>query len=145
MSQILQFENQIETAAANFFIEQGIEATSARFLDELGTDSVQVVFDYNGSLEDTRQQRAGYIEYDGHTGTLMILVSTFRNSPTKHNERLGKIRALMLNGNHGLQAENYKFLDLNPTGTTSNENEETNQDISTLQYEIKFTIDLNAI
>lgn len=145
MSTILQFENQIELAAADFFTQQGIQAIPARIATELGTDSVQVVFDYNGSIDDTRQSRAGFLEYDGHEGILMVLIATYRDDPTRHNERLGKIRSLMLNGNHGLKAENYRFIDLNPTGASTNESEETNQDITTLQYNIKFSVNLNAV
>lgn len=145
MSSLLQYENQVEGAAARFFNTQGITATPARDATDLGSDSVQVIYDYNGALEDTRINRANVLEYDSHTGTLMVLVSTFRDSPTRHNERLGKIRALMLNGNHGLAANGYKFLDIQPLGASTTESEETNQDQTTLQYEVKFSVDLKAI
>lgn len=145
MSELLEFEKKIEAATSAFFNQQGMEATPARESTDLGTDSMQIVFDYNGAMEDTRQSRAGILEYDTHTGVLMILVMTYRDSPGRHQERIGKVRHNMLNGNHGLIAENYKFIDLQPLGSTTSESEETNQDTTTMQYEIKFSVDLRTI
>ena len=145
MSELLHFEKNIEQATAAFFTEKGIEAIPTREATNLGTDPMQVVFDYNGAMEETRQHRSGALEYDTHSGVLMILIMTYRDSPTRHLERIGKVRQNLLNSNHGLTAADYKFIDIQPLGSTTSESEETNQNTTTMQYEIKFSINLRTI
>ena len=107
--------------------------------------SVEVLFEYGGALEEPRQTRAGYVEYNAHEGMLSLLVNTPRESENNHNEELGKVRRLFLNGNNGLIADGYSFLDLVPLASVTTEQEEGNQDSTVLQYNLKFTIDLTTI
>lgn len=145
MSLLLQHEKNIETAVVNFLGNNQITANYGRELVDLTSNSISVIFEYGGATEDGRQNRAGRLEYNTHEGILQILVNTYRDANQAHNERLGKIRALMLNGNNGLQVSGYGFLDIKPEASTTNELGESNQDSTTLQFTIIYEIDLNGV
>lgn len=142
---LLQFEATIEDATAAFLTSQELPASAARNFEDLQSNNIQVVFEYNGAMLETRQQRAGFLEYNTHQGTLQILVATYRDQEKNHAERVGKVRFNLLNGNNGLAAQGYKFLDLQPLQAVMNEDEESNADLAQLSYNLKFEVDLNQI
>lgn len=142
---LLQFEKNIEDATAAFLNSRELNATPARSFENLNTNHIQVVFEYSGAMDDTRQNRGGFFEYNTHQGTLQIIVATYRGQEEDHNDRVAKVRFNLLNSNNGLAAQGYRFLDLQPMGTTMNEDEENNADIAQLAYNLKFEIDLTQI
>ena len=142
---LLQYEKNIEEATASFLDKQGLTALPARSVQDLQSNNIQVVFEYQGGMEDTRQNRGGFFEYNSHQGVLQILVATFRDQESDHAERVAKVRFNLLNSNNGLAAQGYRFLDLQPLSTSMNEDEENNADVAQLSYNLKFEVDLTEI
>jgi hypothetical protein len=145
MTALLEFEKNIETACVNFLIANEINAHLGRSIETISRNSVEVIFEYGGALEEPRQTRAGFVEYNAHEGIFSLLVSTTREEGNNHNQTLGQVRRLLLNSNNGLSVNGYTFLDLLPMGSVTTEQEDGNQDATVLQYTLKFTIDLTTI
>jgi len=142
LSTLFQFEKTIENAIVNFLVANGINAHPGRNVETISRNSIEVIFEYGGAMEEPRQTLNGKIEYNAHEGTISLLVSTTREEKNDHNETLGKVRQLFLNSRNGLSATGYNFLDLLPLGSITTEQEEGNQDATVLQYTLKFIIDL---
>lgn len=140
---LFEFEKNLEGELVAWFKENEIEAFRTRTLEDLGVNNVQLVFDYSGALEDTRQQINGRHEYDTHEGTFQITINTYRDANQDHHARVGKVRSLMLNHNHGFKS--YYIFDITPSGSTHLEFEETNHDQTQLNYNIKFRVNLSGL
>ena len=145
MSILLQFEKNIELASVAFLKANELNAHPGRAISTISRNSIEVIFEYGGAMEEPRQTRAGHIEYSAHEGTISLLISTTREQENNHNQTLGQVRKLFLNGNNGLAVNGYTFLDLLPLGSITTEQEDGNQDATVLQYTLKFTIDLTTI
>jgi hypothetical protein len=142
---ILQFESNIEKATSDFLNARELKASPARSVADLNANHIQVVFEYNGAMEETRQNRNGFFEYNTHQGTLQIIIATYRDQEADHNERMAKVRFNLLNGNNGLAAQGYRFLDLQPLQSSLSEDMENNADVAQLSYNLKFEVDLTQI
>ena len=138
-----EFEKNLEQDLVHYFLGEGIKSTRSRSMTELGVNNIQVAFDYQGALEDTRARINGVHEYNSHEGIMQIEINTFRDKKEDHHKRLGQVRALMLNHKHGF--EKYAILDIVPQGCTHTEFEETNHDQTLLNFAIKFQIDLSSL
>jgi len=145
MTTLLQFEKNIEDAVAFYFDQNNMPASPSRKAVNLADSHIQILFEYAGALEETRQHIAGHFEYNTHQGTLSVVVHTFRNKDSDHNERLGKVRKLLLNHNNGLAVENYKFLDLQPQQAMTTELAEANVDSTNLMFLVRYEIDFAAL
>ena len=145
MSQLLQFEKNIELGCVAFLKANNLSAARSRESENLPVDNIQIMFEYGGALEETRQHLAGHFEFNAHQGLLQMTVSTFRDSESDHNERLGAVRKLLLHHNNGLSVEHYNFLDLQPQGSQYTELEEQNIDSTVLLYLLRYEIDLSYI
>lgn len=140
---LFEFEKNIESDLVAWFASNDLEAFRTRVIQDLGVDNIQLVFDYAGALEDTRQLVNGKHEYDTHEGTLQVVINSYRDEKEKHPERIGKIRSIMLNHNHGFQT--YHLFDIQPSGATHLEFEETNHDQTQLNFNIKFRVNLSEL
>ena len=145
MSRLLQFESNIEEAVADFFDKNDLQANSSRGVVNLADNNIQITFEYQGAMEETRQHLAGHFDYNTHQGNLNVVVHTFRNYENLHNERLGKVRRLLLNHYNGLKVDHYKFLDLLPQTSVTSELDESNVDSTQLIYLLRFEVDLTEL
>lgn len=143
MSNYLKYEQHLEQELVNALITNGIKASVSRDVEYLGASNVQVMLDYEGGLNDARQRIGTILEYDLHQGSMSIRVVTYREDKTKHFDRIALVRKTMLNQNNPFTA--YYVFDIRPMGMETMEDEETNTDISTLMYEIKWKVDFNKI
>ena len=128
-----------------FFKVKGLPATRSRDIQELPTSNIQVFLDYGGAMQGTRQVRAGFQEYDTHQGTMIVQVTTFRETNVDHHQMVGKVRALLLNGNNGFGVTGYTIFDLMPEATTTIEDENVNADQTQLPYAIAWKVDLDGV
>ena len=135
-----EFEKNLEGDLLSFFKTQELEAFQTRTIEDLGVDNVQLALDYSGALEDTRQLINGVHEYNTHEGVFQITINTYRSENTTHHERVAKVRSLMLNHNNGFKT--YHVFDIQPSGATHLEFEETNHDQTQLNFNIKFRINV---
>ena len=145
MSNLLQFEKNIEDASVAFFEANNLAASVSRQAVNLASDHLQILFEYGGAMEETRQHIAGHLEYSTHQGQLNVVVHTYRTSESTHNVRLGKVRELLLNHNNGLSVDGYNFLDLTPQTAMTTELEDENVDSTNLIFNLRFEIDLNQL
>ena len=145
MSKTLEFERNIEDACIAFLKANELPAWRSRDIQDLPTNNIQVMLDYGGALQGTRQVRAGYQEYDTHTGTLVVQVTTFRETNIDHHTLIGKVRALMLNGNNGFGVNGYTIFDLMPEATTTIEDENVNADQTQMPYQIRWRVNLDGV
>lgn len=137
---LFEFEKNIEHDLVLWFAENDIESHATRSTDELNVSNIQIAFNYDGALEDTRQLVNGVHEFNTHQGNLVITVNTFRGED--HHARVAKIRSLLLHHSHG--ASTYHLFEIQPLNTAYLESEELNADQSQLNYQIKFRIDLSS-
>jgi hypothetical protein len=143
MSRLLQYERNIEEAVSNYINLNGLKSSRTTETENLGINNIQVKVDYAGALNEFRQLLKSKQEYDTHNAVISVDVSTYREKNNdNHNNRIGKLRKLFLNSNNGLEIYGYTIFDIYPSGTTTLADEESNADISTLSYEIKFKINL---
>ena len=137
---VFEFEKNIEQDLVECFAENKLESFRTRTLQDLGVDNIQLVFNYTGALDDTRQVINGKHEFNSHEGVLQVFVNTYRQEEETHHQRIGKVRSLLLNHTHGI--DSYHVFDIQPTGATHMEFEETNHDQSQLDFSIKFRFTL---
>jgi hypothetical protein len=142
MSANWMFEKNIEEALVQYFQENEISARRSRHFQDITTKDVEVFFDYQGSLEETRFPKNGHLEYDAHEGTLSIIVTSNRDFEDTHLERIGNIRKLLQNYLHPLNASEYQILDIRPMAFSTTENEEQNADTTILNFNVKFQVDV---
>jgi hypothetical protein len=145
MSDYLEYEKRLEIACLDAFKNRSIDATRARGIDHLAVNNVQLVVQYNGTMDDGRQTISNHQEYDLHDASLEIVVNTYRANIDEHSSRLGQVRAAMLNSAHPFQTAPYKVFDIRPEGTTTLEDEENNIDQSTLTFRIYFQTNLTKL
>jgi len=145
MSNLLQFEKNIEEACVSFLNNNELKASRSREVQDLSINNIQISLDYTGAIETTRQVRKGYHEYDLHQGTLTIIINTYRVDKDEHHTRLGKVRNLMLNGYNGFNAEHYTIFDIMPDATQTAEDTENNLDQSELSYLLKWRVDYSKL
>lgn len=145
MSEYLEYEKRLEIACLDAFTNRGIEATRARGVDHLAVNNIQIIIQYNGSLDDGRQTISNSQEYDLHDASLELVVNTYRANIDEHSSRVGTVRAAMLNSACPFQSAPYKIFDIKPEGTTILEDEENNIDQSTLTYRIFFQTNLTKL
>ena len=145
MSNLLEFEKNIEEACVSFFNNNELVASRSRDVSDLGATNIQVSLDYGGAIETTRQNRQGFHEYDLHQGTLTIFINTFRDNKDSHHARVGRVRKLLLNGYNGFTKEPYTIFDIMPDATQTGEDTENNLDQSQLNYQVKWRVDYNKL
>ena len=133
----------IEEELVAFFTLNDVTATTSRSLTDLNASNIQVVSEYGGALDDTRQLVQGVHEYDNHEANIAIFINTFREDGVKHFERVAKIRSLMLIHNNAITS--YHVYDIVPLASTNIELAESNTDQTQLNYNIKFKVDLSQI
>lgn len=148
MSSLLKFEQNLETALTDHFNVNGLEAEGSRSLNNLGAKNVQVIFEYGGALDDSRQTSTNHTlgkqfqEFNLHTGQMRVQVVTYRSTQQEHYDRVAKVRELMLKYNNPFKGCAYQIYEIKPLSTNSMEDEESNADLSDINYEIHFRVDL---
>lgn len=145
MSDLLQYEKNLEQEIASFLTSKGLKTYPTRGLVDLEASNIQVALEYQGAIDTHRQLLNGYQEYDLHQGSIALQISTFREEQYTHHERLGSIRAYMLNGQNGFKSNLYTIFDLMPEVSTHSELPENNLDQSLLSYSIKWKVDLTKL
>jgi hypothetical protein len=151
MSSLLKFEQNLETALVDHFNVNGIQTHGSRSVENLGANNVQVSFEYNGALEDSRQtvtlhpQTHQFAEFNLHTGSMQIRIVTYREDQHQHFDRVAKIRELMFKHKQPFKECTYQIYEIKPEGSATLEDEEMNADQTDLSYQIHFRIDLNEL
>ena len=140
---IFNYEKNIEEDLVTFFALNEVTATTSRSLTDLNASNIQIVSEYSGAIDETRQNIKGVLEYDNHEANISIFISTFREDGVKHFERVAKIRSLMLIHLQAIKA--YKVYDIVPLASTNVELAESNADQTQLNYNIKFRVDLTGL
>jgi len=141
MSKNFQFEKNIEGEVSAFLVSKGLKAYPTFGMVELAENNIQVAFEYGGINETGRQVLNNQFEYDLHEGQIMIQVQTYRENDSLHHERIGKVRANMINGVNGFSSTQYEIFDIQPQASSTIQNDENNLDQTTLMFQITFKLD----
>ena len=142
MSPNWMFEKNIEEALVQYFEENEISSRRSRHFQDITTQDIEVYFEYQGSLEETRFPRNEHLEYDSHEGTLSLIVTSNRDFTDTHLDRIGNLRKLLQNYLHPLNASGYGILDIRPMAFSTTEDEEKNTDTTILNFNVKFQVDV---
>ena len=140
---IFEFEKNIEESVVQYLQDNSISARRSREFQDITTEDVEVYFEYGGSMDDTRAQKQGHLEYDSHEGNLTIFLTSNRDASRAHLRDIGVLRRLFLNSLHPFAGSNYHIHDIKPLSCSTSENEEMNFDTTIMNWNVRFQIDLN--
>lgn len=136
----LKFEENIEGYAVSALNELGLAGVSARFVDEITDENIQVLFETEGNLEEAVSLVENYRKYNAYEGTLGFIVSTNRAKIRNHSDKLAKIRFLMMPENEHLQNEYYQILETKETNASTDVDEQNNSDVTSIAFSVKFLL-----
>ena len=142
MSSVFEFEKNIEESVVQYLEDNSISARRSRNFEDITSDVVEVYFEYGGSLDETRTQKQGHLEYDSHEGNLTIFVTSNRDSSDVHLSRIGDVRTLFLNHHHPVDGSGYTIHDVKPLSCSTSEDEQMNFDTTIMNFSVRFQIDL---
>ena len=136
----LTFEETIAGYAVSALNELGLAGVSARFVDEITDENIQVLFETEGNLEEAVSLVENYRKYNAYEGTLGFIVSTNRAKIRNHSDKLAKIRFLMMPENEHLQNEYYQILETKETNASTDVDEQNNSDVTSIAFSVKFLL-----